>query len=92
MKKIWLILLIMCSKICADDRWVTVFLHGGGAHPLYLNISDTFKILHDDILKSVYAKTTDSLREDPYFMKLQPQDREGMVRVWPLTEEKPIEE
>ncbi len=82
----------MCSKICADDRWVTVFLHGGGAHPLYLNISDTFKLLHDNILKSVYTKTTDALREDPYFMKLHPQDRDGMIRVWPLTQEKPIED
>jgi hypothetical protein len=55
-------------------------MHGGGAHPLYLNISDTFKIIHDNVERSVYEKTTKLLREDPYFFQVQPQQGAGLKK------------
>lgn len=91
MKKILCCLFLATSASSAQDKWITIFLHGGGAHPLYLNISDAFKLLHDDIQNSVYTQTTQLLREDPYFMKLHPQDRVGLHKVWPI-KDKPINE
>lgn len=89
MKKsfIWLLVLIgsFFASNSAQDRWITVFLHGGGAHPLYLNMSDTLKILNDNIDDSVYTKTTQLLRDDPYFFKVQPQQGEGLRKAFPIT-------
>lgn len=66
------------------DFWVTIFTHGGGAHPLYLNFTDTFKILNDNIDTSVYTKTTALLRKDPYFQQVQPEQGVGMIKAWPV--------
>ncbi len=66
----------------ARDRWITIFMHGGGAHPLYLNISDVFKIVHDNVERSVYEKTTMFLREDPYFFQVQPQQGMGLKKAF----------
>jgi hypothetical protein len=69
------------------DKWVTVFTHGGGAHPVYLSVSDIFKIVNDDVEKpSVYKKTTQLLRKDPYFFYIQPQTYKGLYQVWPHDE------
>lgn len=84
---IWLMVLFecACTAINAQDRWITVFLHGGGAHPLYLNISDMFKIINDNIDNSIYTKTTQLLRDDPYFYKTHPQQGEGLRKAFPIT-------
>lgn len=79
----WFAIIILftgfCSHLRARDRWITIFLHGGGAHPLYLNLSDTFKIIHDNIERSIYERTTALLRKDPYFYQVQPQQGAGLV-------------
>jgi|GEM_PF-993660 len=73
------------TKPALEDKWVTIFIHGGGAHPTYLNISDVFKIIDDDLDRpSVYKKTTELLREDPYFFKVHPQTYKGLHKVWPI--------
>jgi len=75
---------ILSCPAAQQDKWITIFVHGGGAHPLYLNISDTFKIISDNISTSVYTKTTELLRKDPYFMQMQPQQRVGLTKSWPI--------
>jgi len=73
-----LFVIACCSSMVARDHWVTIFLHGGGAHPLYLNVSDTFRIIHDDVERSIYERTTALIRKDPYFMQVQPQQGLGL--------------
>jgi len=78
--------LLVCAvafvSVYAQDHWVTIFMHGGGAHPLYLNLSDAFKIINDNIKYSVYERTTASLRQDPYFFQVQPQQGEGLKKAF----------
>lgn len=81
MSKLFLSAIIFIGAY-ANDRWVTIFMHGGGAHPLYLNISDTFKIINDNINYSVYERTTAALRKDPYFFQVQPQQGEGLKKAF----------
>lgn len=78
----WLVLLLGFSSIYARDRWITVFTHGGGAHPMYLNLSDVFKVIHDRVERSVYTMTSLLLREDPYFYQVQPQQGFGFKKAF----------
>ncbi len=69
----------------SKNLWLTIVIHGGGAHPMYLNLSDAFKLTNDNLMPSIYSKTTEFLRKDPYFMKFHPQDYIGLQKAWPVT-------
>ncbi len=80
--KIWLLIICGASFLVtsARDRWVTIFTHGGGTHPMYFSLSDAFKVINDQVKGSVYARTTRLLREDPYFFQMHPQQGSGLKR------------
>lgn len=62
---------------------LTVFIHGGGLHPVYFFVSDFFSVLNEKIDKSLYARTTLLMRDDPFFFQAQPMDYMGMQRAYP---------
>lgn len=79
-----LTLLFLQNIYAGKPVWVTIFTHGGGTHPMYFTVSDAFKTINDRIIGSVYEKTTQLLRTDPYFSLVQGIDHFGLHKEYPV--------
>ncbi len=53
------------------ENWITVFIHGSVSLRRRLGIRNIFKMLYDTIEESVYYRSTEINRRDPFFYKNQ---------------------
>lgn len=83
-KKIYFIIAILsCSLACATgkDVWVTIFVHGSFSLKPHLNISNIIKMFNDSIEESLYYRSTEINRRDPFFYKNQAMGELGLHRI-----------
>jgi len=63
------------------DRWITVFIHGSFSLRPHLGIRNIFKMLYDTIEESVYYRSTEINRRDPFFYKNQAMSGLGLHKI-----------
>lgn len=83
-KKLYFIIAILSSSlICptGKDIWVTIFVHGSFSLKPHLNISNIMKMLNDSIEESLYYRSTEINRRDPFFYKNQAMGELGLHKI-----------
>lgn len=84
-KKIFFFALLASSAIHTSqqkqDQWVTVFLHGSFSLRPHLNIRNIMKMLHDVIEETIYYRSTEINRRDPFFYKNQAMGEIGLHKI-----------
>jgi hypothetical protein len=63
--------------------WLTVFVHGIKSVKPHISLDNFFRFMIDDIEDTVYAKTIELMRKDPFFYKNQAMYRVGLHRADP---------
>lgn len=64
-----------------QDIWITVFLHGSFSLRPHLNVKNIIKMLHDIIEETVYYRSTEINRRDPFFYKNQAMGEIGLHKI-----------
>lgn len=64
-----------------NNIWVTIFIHGSFSLKPHLNISNIVKMLNDSIEESVYYRSTEINRRDPFFYKNQAMGELGLHKI-----------
>ena len=83
-KKFYLILTLFISSLAygsSKDIWITVFVHGSFSLKPHLNIQNIVKMLNDSIEESVYYRSTEINRRDPFFYKNQAIGELGLHKI-----------
>lgn len=88
-KKIFFLGFILTSHItqnCTEkpyhqDLWITVFIHGSFSLRPHLTIRNILKMLNDTIEESVYYRSTEINRRDPFFYKNQAMSGLGLHKI-----------
>jgi hypothetical protein len=69
---IYFLSLLSCSSLIASsDYWMTIFVHGSFSLRPHLSFKNAFMMLEDKIEDSVYYRSTEISRRDPFFHKNQ---------------------
>lgn len=63
--------------------WLTVFVHGIKSVKPHISLDNFFRFMVDDVEDTVYAKTIELMRKDPFFFKNQPMRELGLHRADP---------
>lgn len=63
------------------EEWITIFLHGSFSLRPHLNISNMIMMLNDVIEESVYYRSTEINRRDPFFYKNQAMGEIGLHKI-----------
>ena len=66
-----------------QEPWLTVFVHGIKSVKPHISLDNFFRFMVDDIENTVYAKTIELMRKDPFFYKNQPMREIGLHRADP---------
>lgn len=62
-------------------KWITVLIHGSFSLRPHLSFSNIFKMLSDTIEESVYYRSTEINRRDPFFYKNQAMSGLGLHKI-----------
>lgn len=83
MKKsfIFLGLISSLSVTSADDRWLTIFVHGIINIQPHITVSNLFKFYYDTIENTAYARAVELVRKDPFFWECQTMDALGLKKI-----------
>ncbi|MBI2344710.1 hypothetical protein HYV10_01405 [Candidatus Dependentiae bacterium] len=63
------------------EKWITVFIHGSFSLRPHLGIRNIFKMLYDTIEESIYYRSTEINRRDPFFYKNQAMSGLGLHKI-----------
>src|SRR5579872_7113088 len=63
------------------EVWVNVFVHGIMSIKPHVNWSNFMRFMRDDVEDTLYEKTVELMREDPFFYKNQAMQQIGLHRV-----------
>lgn len=74
-------LLFSESEKTSKPEWITVFVHGSFSLRPHLKLGNMFKMLHDTIEESVYYRSTEINRRDPFFYKNQAMGNLGLHKI-----------
>ncbi len=89
-KKINFILaIILCSSLSVaniekkdlPEKWINVFIHGSFSLRPHLGVRNIFKMLYDTIEESIYYRSTEINRRDPFFYKNQAMSGLGLHKI-----------
>jgi hypothetical protein len=81
-KKIYFLLLLAQSNtFLTQECWVTIFIHGSFSLRPHLTIGNIVKMLNDTIEESVYYRSTEINRRDPFFYKNQAMAGLGLHKI-----------
>lgn len=89
-KKIsFMLAIILCSGISIaniekkdlPEKWITVFIHGSFSLRPHLGVRNIFKMLYDTIEESIYYRSTEINRRDPFFYKNQAMAGLGLHKI-----------
>src|SRR3990167_3866494 len=88
-KKIFFVTLLLCNAIAHSceqksenkNLWITVFIHGSFSLRPHLTIRNILKMLNDTIEESIYYRSTEINRRDPFFYKNQAMSGLGLHKV-----------
>lgn len=75
--------LTLCSPalFCAEEQWVTIFVHGIVSIKPYLNTANIIRFLRDDISNSVYEKAVQLTRKDDFFYQYHAMQEMGLKQI-----------
>lgn len=79
------LLLCWCSLSAEQPPKMVVFIHGT-IKPVEFSFSNLFKIMKSEIENSIYMKTAQEIRKDPFFYQGQPMQKLGLH---PITSDSP---
>jgi hypothetical protein len=82
-KKIFFVTLTLygANSYTLPERWITVFIHGSFSLRPHLTIRNIVKMLNDTIEESVYYRSTEINRRDPFFYKNQAMSGLGLHKI-----------
>lgn len=63
------------------EKWITVFIHGSFSLRPHLGIRNIFKMLYDTVEESIYYRSTEINRRDPFFYKNQAMAGLGLHKI-----------
>lgn len=63
------------------EKWITVLIHGSFSLRPHLNFTNIFKMLADTIEESIYYRSTEINRRDPFFYKNQAMAGLGLYKI-----------
>jgi hypothetical protein len=63
------------------DTWVTVFVHGIMSIQPHLTLQNLMRFIRDDVQDTVYSKTVEYMRMDPYFYLNQAMQEFGLQKI-----------
>lgn len=63
------------------DKWITIFVHGSFSLRPHLGIRNMLKMLYDTIEESIYYRSTEINRRDPFFYKNQAMSGLGLHKI-----------
>jgi hypothetical protein len=66
-----------------QEPWLTVFVHGIKSVKPHISLDNFFRFMVDDIEDTIYAKTIELMRKDPFFFMNQPMREIGLHRADP---------
>lgn len=64
-----------------SNLWVTIFIHGIMSIKPYLSLSNTIRLIRDDVEDTLYSKTVEMMRLDPFFYKNQAMQGFGLEKI-----------
>lgn len=64
-----------------QEKWVTVFVHGIMSIQPHLTIQNVMRFIRDDVTHTVYSKTVEYMRLDPYFYLNQAMQEFGLKKI-----------
>ncbi len=65
----------------SDETWVTVFVHGIMSIQPHLTASNVMRFVRDDVKDTIYSKTVEYMRLDPYFYLNQAMQEFGLKKI-----------
>lgn len=82
----FLVLLLPClhakpNDNSPQDTWVTIFVHGIIGIKPHLSFGNFFRLMQDQISSTVYARTIELTRKDPFFFQGHPMQEVGLHEV-----------
>jgi pimeloyl-ACP methyl ester carboxylesterase len=64
-----------------QETWVTVFVHGIMSIQPHLTIQNVMRFVRDDVQNTIYSKTVEYMRLDPYFYLNQAMQEFGLKKI-----------
>ncbi|HSC25554.1 MAG TPA: hypothetical protein VLB80_05070 [Candidatus Babeliales bacterium] len=64
-----------------DETWVTVFVHGIMSIQPHLTLQNVMRFVRDDVHHTIYSKTVEYMRLDPYFYLNQAMQEFGLKKI-----------
>jgi len=64
-----------------NEQWVTIFIHGSFSLRPHLGLRNMIKMIHDSIEESIYYRSTEINRRDPFFYKNQAMSGLGIEKI-----------
>lgn len=69
------------EKSACKEVWLNIFIHGIISIYPYLTVPNFFRFYYDKVENSVYAKTVELTRNDPFFYQNQTMQKPGLVPI-----------
>ncbi len=63
------------------ETWITIFVHGIMSIQPHLTIQNAMRFIRDDVKNTVYSKTVEYMRLDPYFYLNQAMQEFGLKKI-----------
>src|SRR5436190_21651038 len=63
------------------ETWVTIFVHGIMSIQPHLTIQNVMRFIRDDVQHTIYSKTVEYMRLDPYFYLNQAMQEFGLKKI-----------
>ena len=63
------------------ETWVTIFVHGIMSIQPHLTIQNAMRFIRDDVQNTIYSKTVEYMRLDPYFYLNQAMQEFGLKKI-----------
>jgi len=69
------------TMVAREDKWVTIFVHGSFSLKPHLSLTNMMNMLYDTLEESVYHRSTEINRRDPFYYKNQTMLGFGLEKV-----------
>ncbi len=63
------------------EEWVTVFVHGIMSIQPHLTLHNLMRFIRDDVQDTIYSKTVEYMRQNPYFYLNQAMQEFGLKKI-----------
>jgi len=69
------------SQEMGDETWITIFVHGIMSIQPHLTVQNVMRFVRDDVQNTIYSKTVEYMRLDPYFYLNQAMQPFGLKKI-----------